>query len=140
MVGLLLKHFLSRLKGDNEVSPVPTRASGTTEFVLSSNGNKLHYRIQVNNVRKLTQVRIHIGRAGKNGPVAANLFGYSKPGISINTGIVTGNITGKDLIGPLQGMPLSKLIEEINAGNAYVNVYSEFCTGGELRGQIDPIK
>lgn len=137
---MLLKHFFSRLKGEHETPKIETRASGSTEFVLSSNETKLHYRLQVNNLRKLTQARIHLGQPGKNGPVVAYLFGYVKPGISLNTGIITGNITSKDLIGPLHGMPLSKLLEEINAGNAYVNAYSEFFPGGEIRGQIDPIK
>ncbi|MCQ6264836.1 CHRD domain-containing protein [Fictibacillus sp. WQ 8-8] len=137
---MLLKNFLCRLKGDHVVPPVGTRASGTTEFVLSSNGTKLHYRLQVNNLRKLTQARIHLGQPGKNGPVTAYLLGSIKPGISLNTGIVTGSITSNDLIGPLQGMPLSRLVEEIIEGNAYVNVYSEFSPGGELRGPIEPIK
>ncbi|MDN4071649.1 MULTISPECIES: CHRD domain-containing protein [Fictibacillus] len=137
---MLLKHFLCRLKGEHEVPPVGTRATGNTEFVLSSNGTKLHYRLQVNNIRKLTQARVHLGQAGKSGPVVAYLLAHIKPSISLNTGIITGCITNKELIGPLQGQPLSKLVEEINEGNVYVNVFSEFSPGGELRGQIEPIK
>ena len=59
----------------------------------------------------------------------------------------TGTITAANLIGTLAGQPLSALVGEINAGNAYVNVHTndgqdptnegpgDF-PGGEIRGQM----
>ncbi|EIT83907.1 CHRD domain-containing protein [Fictibacillus macauensis ZFHKF-1] len=134
----MLKQFFSRLKGEHAVPAVATRASGSTEFVLSSNGNKLHFRLQVKNMKKFTQARIHLGDHWKNGPAVAYLFGNTKPGISVTSGIITGQLMAADLIGPLQGASISELLEEIKAGRAYVIVYSEFCSSGELRGPIHP--
>ena len=59
----------------------------------------------------------------------------------------TGTITAADLIGPLAGQPLSALVDEIDAGNAYVNVHTNDGVvptnegpgdfpGGEIRGQM----
>ena len=56
-------------------------------------------------------------------------------------------VTAANLIGPLTGQPLSALISEIEAGNAYVNVHTDDGVaptntgpgdfpGGEIRGQL----
>ena len=61
--------------------------------------------------------------------------------------LATGTITAADLVGPLAGQPLSALIEEMPAGNTYVNVHTDDGVappntgpgdfpGGEIRGQI----
>jgi hypothetical protein len=34
------------------------------------------------------------------------------------------------------GQPLSALIDQIEAGNTYVNVHTSAHTGGEIRGQL----
>ena len=61
--------------------------------------------------------------------------------------IAKGEITSANLMGSLAGQPLSALINQINAGNAYVNIHTNDGVapadtgpgdfpGGEIRGQI----
>jgi len=55
---------------------------------------------------------------------------------------VTGTIAASDVIGPVpQGVgpgDFDKLVQAIEAGEAYVNVHSSRFPDGEIRGQIEP--
>ncbi|MDI6710486.1 MAG: CHRD domain-containing protein [Bacillota bacterium] len=129
------KSFFAFLRGSEEVPPVRTFASGRTTLQLE-NETELRYRLVVNNIRNLTEAHIHLGRRGQNGPVAAFLFGPVSPGITVTRGIVEGTITREDLVGPLQGRPLSALVSEMRAGNTYVNAHTKQNPEGEIRGQV----
>lgn len=47
-----------------------------------------------------------------------------------------GTITASSLVGSLAGQPLSALLDEMRAGNAYVTVHTSAIAGGEIRRQI----
>ncbi|WP_409177182.1 CHRD domain-containing protein [Brevibacillus fortis] len=128
--------FRAILRGSEEVPPVRTNATGTTSFRLSQNGQRLDFRLVVNNLRNFTEAHIHIGARGVNGPVVVFLFGPVTRGISVNRGVVTGSITRADLVGPLQGRPLSELIRLMKNGRTYVNAHTTQNPDGEIRGQI----
>ena len=79
--------------------------------------------------------------SGRSGPIAPAGSGR------VNGVLATGTITAANLIGPLAGQSLEALIDEIEAGNAYVNVHTNDGVGptntgpgdfpgGEIRGQI----
>lgn len=129
------KSFFAFLRGSEEVPPVRTFTSGRITLELE-NETELRYRLVVNNIRNLTEAHIHLGRRGQNGPVVAFLFGPVSPGITVTRGIVEGTITREDLVGPLQGRPLSALASEMRAGNTYVNAHTEQNPEGEIRGQV----
>ncbi|MCQ6275493.1 CHRD domain-containing protein [Bacillus sp. V3B] len=131
--------FFAKLEGSEEVPPVKTDADGFAQFKVSRDERKLRYRLTVNNLDNFTQAHIHLGRRGMNGPVVVFLFGLVDPGISVNKGIVEGIITADDLVGPLQGEPLSTLIDLMRDGKTYVNVHTTQNPDGEIRGQIEPI-
>jgi len=50
--------------------------------------------------------------------------------------LAQGVITDANLSGALAGQTVADLIEQIEAGNAYVNVHTMLYPGGEIRGQI----
>ncbi len=140
--------YLAHLKGRNEVPARDTTAAGNAVFHLSDDGTALSYRLIVANIDNVVQSHIHVGPPGENGPVVAFLYGLVAAGGGTENGVLaTGTITAANLIGPLAGMPLSALVDEINAGNAYVNVHTndgddtpnegpgDF-PGGEIRGQM----
>ncbi|MBW5471523.1 CHRD domain-containing protein [Brevibacillus formosus] len=128
--------FRAFLRGSEEVPPVRTNATGTTSFRLSQNGQRLDFRLVVKNLRNFTEAHIHVGARGVNGPVVVFLFGPVTRGISVNRGVVAGSITQADLVGPLQGRPLSELIRLMKNGQTYVNVHTTQNPDGEIRGQI----
>ena len=140
--------YLAHLKGRNEVPARDTRAAGNAVFHLSEDGTSLSYRLIVANIDNVVQAHIHVGPPGENGPVVAFLYGLVAAGGGTENGVLaTGTITAANLIGTLAGQPLSALVDEINAGNAYVNVHTndgddtpnegpgDF-PGGEIRGQM----
>ncbi|MFS8640609.1 MAG: CHRD domain-containing protein [Symbiobacteriaceae bacterium] len=72
-----------------------------------------------------------------NGPIVMNLYGPTDPvDIGPETQIVNRAFTWADLVGPLAGRPLSDLLQNMLAGNAYVNVHTVQHFEGEIRGQI----
>jgi hypothetical protein len=142
-------NFTVPLSGREEVPARATQAHGVAILRLSPDGNSLEYRLNVANIENVVQAHIHVGAAGMNGPIVAFLFGLVPPGGGRTQGtLATGTITAANLTGPLAGQPLSALVDQMRAGNAYVNVHTndgiapdntgpgDF-PGGEVRGQID---
>lgn len=149
--------FRARLRGRNEVPPVQTIATGNAVFRevfgriggyddgddnngLGRNRRRrvraLQFRLALNNIRRVTEAHIHLGRPGQNGPVVATLFGPNPGGVTFRRGVIRGTIRSGDLEGPLRGLNIRWLIREIERGNAYVNVHTVRNPNGEIRGQI----
>jgi len=142
------RNFVAHLSGAEEVPPRDTNATGQTKFQLNKDETELDYRLIVANIENVVAAHIHVGPAGENGPVVTFLFGNDPPGGGRVDGVLaTGKIMAADLIGPLGGQPLSALVDEMRAGNTYVNVHTNDGVdpvntgpgdfpGGEIRGQI----
>ena len=142
------RNFSVHLSGDEEVPARATLAQGQAIFHLSADGTALEYKLIVANIDNVVASHIHVGPAGANGPVVAFLYGPAAPGGGRIDGVIAeGTITAANLVGPLAGHPLSDLIAQMEAGNAYVNVHTNDGVaptdtgpgdfpGGEIRGQI----
>lgn len=140
--------YNASLSGANEIPPRDTFAFGHATFVTSWDGERLDYWLVVANIENVVASHIHLGGSDENGPVVAFLYGPAAPGGGFTSGVLaSGAITADDLVGPLAGQPLSALIAEIDAGNAYVNVHTNDGVeppntgpgdfpGGEIRGQL----
>jgi hypothetical protein len=133
-------NFRAHLSGDQEVPPVETRATGQAVFQLSKDGTELSYRLIVANIQNVTMAHIHLGQDWVNGPVVVWLYPSGPPAELIpgrSSGVLaTGVITADNLVGPLAGSTVLDLIEEMAAGNTYVNVHTSQFPPGEIRGQI----
>jgi hypothetical protein len=140
--------YNASLSGDNEIPPRDTFARGYATIVQSWDGEQLDYWLVVANIENVVAAHIHLGGPDENGPVVAFLYGPAAPGGGFTSGVIaSGTITADDLVGPLAGQPLSALIDEIEAGNTYVNVHTNDGVdptntgpgdfpGGEIRGQL----
>jgi hypothetical protein len=128
--------FTAKLTGKEEVPSKDTKASGTAEFNLSSDGKKMTYMVNVKDIDKVTQAHIHSGKAGENGPVVVWLFNATTPTGPMSGMLSQGNFTSSELVGPLKDKQISDLVKLINDGQAYVNVHTEANPMGEIRGQL----
>jgi hypothetical protein len=150
-------NFNTHLSGDEE-PPIAvvndSLAQGQANFKLSADGTELSYKLIAANIENAFMAHIHMGPAGANGPIVVWLFPSTAAvcgplGAGRMDGVLAeGTITAANLTGPLAGQPLSALLAEIRAGNAYVNVHTDDGVaptntgpgdfpGGEIRGQLD---
>lgn len=127
--------FKTHLSGRNEVPPVISLATGNFKARITPEG--LRYKLFTCDIKQVTQAHIHLGRPGENGPIVAFLAGPFDPPTGLVDGLLArGVITAEDLVGPLEGKPISRLYFEMLRGNTYVNVHTVRNPGGEIRGQI----
>lgn len=136
-VAVAALNFHGHATGAQEVPAVDTKARGQVNFKLSKDGDELKYKLNVAKIDKVKFAHIHLAPEGQNGPVVAFLLSLQSPSTGeVHGTLAEGTITAASLVGPLAGQPLSKLLEAIEAGNAYINVHTDEYPGGEIRAQI----
>ncbi len=133
--------FSTFLLGKNEVPRVNTRAFGVTQASLIDEGRTLNLLAGIARLSRrtdITMAHLHLGAAGENGPVVANLLadgGFSSGRVRR----LASNLEAADLVGPLQGQPLDALVAAIQEGRIYVNIHTDRNPAGELRGQLTEV-
>jgi hypothetical protein len=121
--------FSGALDGASEVPPVTTTATGT--FTLNLDGSSVDYRLEVRSISDVTAAHIHSGTPGVNGPVRVTLFGGPTTG-PMDGVLAEGTFETADVT----GISFDALVQEMQDGNAYVNVHTTQNPGGEIRSQI----
>jgi hypothetical protein len=107
------------LSGAEEVPPVKTDAKGSGAFRVKSDGT-ITGSVSTEGMQG-TMAHIHHGAKGKNGPVIIPL---TKNG---------------DTYSVPEGKKLTEAqMQELKAGDLYVNVHSNTHKGGEIRAQLQP--
>lgn len=136
------RNFTAPLSGASEVPSVDTQARGVAIFQLSPDGSELSYRLIASNIENVMMAHIHCcTEPDDNAGVVVWLYPEDGPPPDTIDGrhagtLATGTITSADLVGSFAGMSLDALVDEIVAGNAYVNVHTTQNPGGEIRGQL----
>ena len=141
--------FTAELTGSANVpDPIKTPASGLLELTLSANGQSIGYVLTVKDIENAAEGDIHLGPAIANGPLVVKLFHAGTPKKGKFSGVLAqGKFDASDLTGAMTGASINDLLEEIRAGNAYVNVHTNDGMNppnsgpgdyrlGEIRGQI----
>jgi hypothetical protein len=107
------------LSGSEEVPPISVPGSGSGSFRVSEDGT-LSGSVSTKDVQG-TMGHIHRGAKGQNGPIIVPL---EKKG---------------DTYAVPAGRKLTpQQLEDLKAGNLYVNVHTNRYKGGEVRGQLQP--
>lgn len=144
--------FEAKLTGASQLpEPTDSKAEGLVVVTISEDGKKVAYTLSVTNLSNAYSAELHLGSPSANGPAVVKL--YPRHGAGPRKGeftgvLVEGTITAGDLQGSMLGAPLVDLVEEIRAGDAYVNVHTNDGLDGskpgpgnyrlgEIRGQIE---
>ena len=109
------------LSGSQEVPAVTTSASGSGTIVVGED-KSVSGSVSTTGVAGLA-AHIHVGAAGKNGPVIIPL---------------TKGADGTTWSVPAGAKLTDAQYESYKAGDLYVNVHSAAHKGGEIRGQLKP--
>jgi hypothetical protein len=132
--------YTAKLDGASEVPKVESKAAAEVTFTVTPDGKQIQYTLMVRDLYDVTMAHIHLGVAGKNGPVVVRLYPASGTSKLIkgqdNGPLAKGEITAASLQGPEKGKPLSALVKAIQDGDAYVNIHTAEHKMGEIRGQI----
>jgi hypothetical protein len=143
----------AHLHGFEEPPAISTTGRGELELVISIDQMSFEYVLDFSGLEgDVTQGHIHLAQMGVNGGISVWLCGTtSNPGPTgtpscggPHQGMATRVVTAADVIGPAgQGVDpgeFGELIEAMLAGVTYANVHSTRNTGGEIRGQIIPVR
>jgi len=107
------------LTGAEQVPPVSVQGSGSGSFRVAEDGT-ITGSVTTKDVQG-TMAHIHRGAKGANGPV-----------------IVPLDKNGDTYTAPAGRKLTAEQINDLKAGNLYVNVHTNRNKGGEVRGQLQP--
>ena len=130
--------FDADLSVSQVIPPIDSKATGSAEFELTTDGTSISYTVNVTDINAVEGAHIHIGEVGQNGPIVVTLFEPETPTGQQSGLLSKGNITSDKLEGPMAGKQLSDLIDVMKNEGAYVNVHTQQNPDGEIRGQIEP--
>ena len=129
---------------------IKTPATGTVELRVSADGKRIDYKITLDKLLNPSQADLHLAPASQNGKVVIKLWPHGNAAGKRGefTGVlVEGSFDAGDFGGPMIGSTMAEFIEEIRAGNTYVNVHTYDgmdppysgpgdYRAGEIRGQL----
>jgi ABC-type Fe3+-hydroxamate transport system substrate-binding protein len=110
-----------KLSGGEEVPPVTTSASGSGTITIKDD-RSVSGSVSTSGIAGIA-AHIHVGAAGKNGPVIVPL---------------TKGADGTTWSVPAGAKLTEAQYDAYKAGDLYVNVHSAAHKGGEIRGQLKP--
>lgn len=118
--------FQSDLNGENEVPPNSSTATGVMLALLSRDMSRLDYVLHTNGLDDIIAAHFHDGASGTNGPIVKTID------INTTTGRAIGSWTSGDNDEPLT----PDLVEQLIAGDIYINVHTSTYPDGEIRDQL----
>lgn len=131
--------FTANLTGESALPPVTTNAAGSAEFAVVGDGNMMTYKIDADNIDKVTDVFVAASSGGRFADLV-QLRSSVNEGVSrpISGTLVEGNFTSSDFTGRLDLNQMSDLVKLILDGNAYIRVQTTDVPLGEIVGKITP--
>lgn len=126
--------FKAKLKGENEVPPVTSAATGKAKFKVKD--DIITSNINFTGITDVTAAHIHSGIKGQNGEPVVDLLKTGSPNKTEGRIIIKGEISSSDLQGPMAGKTLQDLQTAMGSEKTYVNIHTSEHPDGEIRGQI----
>jgi hypothetical protein len=131
--------FSANLTGDLTFPPTVTNATGSAEFTVVGDGNTMRYKIDANNIDKVTDVYVAASSGGRYVDLVQLRSGVNE-GVSgpISGTLVEGNFTASDFSGRLNVDQMSDLLKLMLDGNAFVRIQTTDAPLGKIVGKITP--
>ena len=142
--------FVAKMDGaQNLPEPIKTPATGAVELRVSADGKHVAYKVTVEKLMNIGAADLHLGGVSQNGPLVVKLWPHGTPAKKgeFSGVLAEGTFDAGDFLGSMAGSPMSDLVEELKAGNVYVNVHTNDGLDppnsgpgdyrlGEIRGQL----
>ena len=92
------QNFTANLVGQDVVPPTNSKATGTSEFTLNSDGMSMNYEVYVKDIDGVTLAQIYQGQEGENGPAVSTLIRFKDitPSGPVNGLLTQGIITADE--------------------------------------------
>jgi CHRD domain len=133
----LIRQFGAQLDGDQVIPSRTTNTTGEATFQLRDE-TYLDFTFNLVNVKNVVEADIRCAPAGEIGAVGVMLFDpVDSSGGAVESFVTEGTITEIDPTNGCGWGDMAAVVEAMQSGLAYVNVYGDF-PGGEIRGQIEP--
>jgi hypothetical protein len=127
--------YVATLEGGQEVPARQSSGTGRAVALVSKSEDRIDISINVSGLNNVTQAHIHRAPAGTNGGV---IFWLWERGNAIYP--ASHEQLGKSWTNPppeTRDQPLTQaVLDDLRAGNLYVNFHTTQFPGGEIRGQL----
>ena len=133
--------FQARLRPNNEVPLCSSTGSGAAMLTIDDTAQSISFQVSYNLNGVVAVSHTHFGQPFVAGGVSFFFCGGGgKPDCPASPATITGTVVPADVVGPTgQGIApgeFAEVLTAIRSGNAYANVHSDICPGGENRGQF----
>lgn len=136
--------FVAQLSAQNETNPnSKIKATGKVYFKVAKDSSHIYYKINIKNLKNITEAFIHYGAKGYNGPQILRMYparhteADSLIGRKFSGTLRTGIIRDENLEeGALGGKKVSDLIRVMRNDSAYVQIDTKYHGKGAIRGPI----
>jgi hypothetical protein len=130
--------FEAVLEGGQENPPLTSSGTGRATVLVSRSGDRVDVSVTMSGLENVTQAHIHRAPRGTNGGVIFWLWQPNNPLYP-----PTPNQLGKSWLNPStdsRDQPLTEtILNDLRAGNLYVNFHTTRNPGGEIRGQLTKV-
>lgn len=117
--------FVATLQGSQESTPNNSPATGVGSVILNAAETQVTIKLQFSGLTS-NQVAGHIHAAAPRGANSGVFIGFTSGGTTSGTVNMTSSVT-------------PQRVSELKNGLWYFNVHSQMFSGGEIRGQIEPL-
>lgn len=125
-------YFYVSMSGSGEVPPNDESGFGEALVILNDNLDTITVSSYFDGLTgPATASHIHVGPADGTGPVVLPFVGFPND----VAGHYEADLTADD-ISPSGGYSFDDLVNNLFAGNTYMNIHTQAHPGGEIRGQI----
>jgi hypothetical protein len=138
VTALAQEQLTAELSHEVEV-PAPTlpsgyAGSGNASATISEDGSEITYEVSFEGLTgPLTMAHIHLGAPGNTGPP---IFWLTEMGVEGASSPLSGTLTAADFMAVDGLATYEEALDEMRAGNTYVNLHTPDNAPGELRGQL----